>query len=161
MKAIVLILSISAGFFLFSCSNQSKSSTEQSVKLYLIALEGSSQQGRTIGCNDILVEITKTVKLEKTPLESTINELIAAKDSEELKNFVKGYQLMVIQLTIANSVADVYLNGELSINGTCDIPRIREQLNETAKQFTELKKVNFYINSQPIENYLNIAGQGF
>lgn len=161
MKRIILILALIAlGTFWFACSNQNGGSTEE-IKIYLVALEGTSQEGKIIGCNDKLVATTKSVKVEKTKLETSIGELIAAKDTEELKNYVKGFHLMLFQVTIAGGIGDVYLNGELNINGTCDIPRIREQLNETAKQFTDLKKVNFYINAQPLEKYLDIAGQGF
>lgn len=154
-------LIITVIFALSACSKKSEKASEQEIKIYFVALEGSSHEGKIFGCNDKLVELTKTVTAEKTPLESAIVELLAAKDTEELKNYVKGFQLMLFQVTIAGGVGDVYLNGELAINGTCDIPRIREQLYGTAKQFTDLKRVNFYINSQPLEKYLNVAGQGF
>lgn len=162
MKKISLIaLIIAAVVVLYSCSNKGGNSTEQDVNIYLVSLEGTNQEGKAFGCNDKLIAVSRSVKVEKTPIESAITELLAAKDTEELKNYVKGFQLMLFQVTIAGGACDVYLNGELAINGVCDIPRIREQLNETAKQFTDLKRVNFYINTQPLEKYLNIAGQGF
>ena len=160
-KISLLALIIAAVVALSACSKKSSSSSEQEIKVYFVALDGSNQQGKIIGCNDKLIAVSRSVKVEKTPIESAVTELLAAKDTEELKNYVKGFQLMLFQVTIAGGACDVYLNGELTINGICDIPRIREQLNETAKQFTDLKKVNFYINTQPLEKYLNIAGQGF
>ena len=162
MKKISLVAFIIAAVVVFSsCSSKGGNSNEQEVNIYLVSLEGTNREGKAFGCNDKLTAVSKTVKVENTPLESAITELLAATDTEELKNYVKGFQLMLFQVTIAGGVGDVYLNGELAINGVCDIPRIREQLNETAKQFTELKRVNFYINTQPLEKYLNIASQGF
>jgi len=162
MKKInLLVLLVAAVIALSACSSKKESSAEQEIKIYFVALGESNQQGKIIGCNDKLVEVTKSLKVEKSPLESAITELLASTDSDEVRNYVKGFQLMLFQVTIAGGVGDVYLNGELTINGTCDIPRIREQLYETAKQFTDLKKVNFYINTQPLEKYLDIAGQGF
>jgi hypothetical protein len=161
MKKISVLVILALGTVWFACSNKSSSSSSQEIKIYLVALAGTDVQGKTIGCDDKLVAVTKSVNIEKTPLETSIAELLAAKDTEELKNYVKGIQLMLFQVTIAGGVGDVYLNGELTISGTCDIPRIREQLNETARQFSDLKKVNFYINTQPLEKYLNVAGQGF
>ena len=160
-KISLLALIIAAVVVLPSCSSKGENYNEQDVNIYLVSLQGTDQEGKVFGCNDKLIAVSKSVKVEKTPLESAITELLAAQDTEELKNYVKGFQLMMFQVTIAGGVGDVYLNGELAINGVCDIPRIREQLNETAKQFTDLKKVNFYINTQPLEKYLNIAGQGF
>ncbi len=161
MKTISLLVVLGLVIISFACSKKSEDGFGKEIKIYLIALDASKHQGKVIGCNDLLVAIERDVKVEKSPLESAITELLNTKDTEELKNYVKGIQLMLFQVTIAGGVADVYLNGELTINGTCDIPRIREQLNETAKQFADLHKVNFYLNSKPLESYLDVAQQGF
>jgi len=161
MKTISLLVVLGFATIWFACSRKSETDYGKEIKIYLIALDASKHQGKVIGCNDLLVAIEKDVNVEKSPLESAITELLNTKDTEELKNYVKGIQLMLFQVTMAGGVADVYLNGELTINGTCDIPRIREQLNETAKQFTDLNKVNFYLNAKPLESYLDVAQQGF
>ncbi|NMB80488.1 MAG: hypothetical protein GYA14_01585 [Ignavibacteria bacterium] len=146
--------------------NGCKSSSEnkvikQDVKIYLVALEGTELSGKLIGCNDVLVEKEITVKAEKSVLESTLSELIDFKSTDELKNFVKGPALMLINVTIANGVADVYLKGDFNISGACDIARIKEQIYETLKQFTEFKKINILINNLTLEKYLDIAGATF
>ena len=56
----------------------------------MVALEGSTLQGKTIGCNDILVPISKNVLIEKNEVESAMNELFAAKSTDKLINFIKG-----------------------------------------------------------------------
>ncbi|MBI1936575.1 MAG: GerMN domain-containing protein [Ignavibacteriales bacterium] len=136
---------------------------EQSVQIYLTALQGSKLNGKVIGCNDKLIGIERKIIVERSPIETAINQLIMEKPAEveELRNFVKGPQLMLVQVTIAAGIADVYLTGDFDISTVCDISRIQEQLYETAKQFTDLKKVNFFINNQTLENYLSIAKESF
>ena len=158
-KVILIFSSIFLPLIFFGC--KSDGPKEISVNIYLVAYEGSNLSGKTIGCNDILVPITKNVLVENNGVESALNELLITKDSEELKNFVKGPSLLVYQVTIANGIADVYLKGDFHISGVCDIPRIKEQLYETAKQFSEIKKVKIYINDKTLESYLSVAEEGF
>ncbi len=158
-KVILIFSSIFLPLIFFGC--KSDGSKEISVNIYLVAYEGSNLSGKTIGCNDILAPITKNVLVENNGVESALNELLITKDSEELKNFVKGPSLLVYQVTIANGIADVYLKGDFHISGVCDIPRIKEQLYETAKQFSEIKKVKIYINDKTLESYLSVAEEGF
>lgn len=134
---------------------------KKDVKIYLIALEGTKLSGKLIGCNDVLVPKEITIKAEKTVLESTLSELIDFKSTGELQNFVRGPALMLIQVTIANGIADVYLKGDFNISGACDIARIKEQIYETLKQFPEYRKINIFINNQILEKYLDIAGATF
>lgn len=146
-----------------SCGKNDKKNEpqEQSVNIYLVALEGSNLSGKTIGCNDILVPISKNVLVEKSALESALNELLSIKKEGELLNFVKGPGLSLINVSIAEGIADIYLKGDFNISGACDIPRIHEQLNETAKQFPYLKKINIFINFQTLKEYLDIAKISF
>ncbi len=134
---------------------------EQTVYVYYVALEGTELTGKPIGCNDLLVREEKNIVVERSPLEAALNELVTSTPKGELKNFIKGPQLMLVQVTIANGIADVYLKGDFNISGVCDIPRIQEQLSETAKQFSDLKKVNFYINDQTLDDYLSVAKVSF
>lgn len=157
LHTIFLLLTI---FLLFSyCKDGSvQKPVEQEVRIYLIAPEGSSLPGKMIGCNDILVYEEKTVKIDRSILEAALTELITFKSTAELQNYVKGPGLMLIQVTVAGGIADVYLKGDFDIFGTCDVPRIKEQIYETANQFTEYKKINFLINDQTLEKYLSVAG---
>lgn len=162
----LFLLFLSSSFLLTNCgkSEETKEAPkEESVQIYLVALEGSKLNGKTIGCNDKLVSVERKVIVERSPIEAAINQLMLEKPAEveELKNFVKGPQLLLVQVTIAAGVADVYLTGDFDISTVCDISRIQEQLYETTAQFTDLKKVNFFINNQTLENYLTIAKESF
>jgi spore germination protein GerM len=155
-----IILLLLSGFSLFTnCSKNEQADSK--VNIYLVAFAGTSLEGKQIGCGDVLVSVTKNVLVEKNVVESAINELLLVTDTDELRNFVKGPGLLLFQATIANETADVYLKGEFNISGVCDIPRIKEQLYETIKQFPEIKKVNIFINDKSLEDYLSLAGKGF
>jgi len=159
VKVFLIFSSIFLSLIFFGC--KSNGPKEISVNIYLVAYEGSNLSGKTIGCNDILVPITKNVLVENNEVEAVLNELLITKDSEELKNFVKGPSLLVYQVTIANGIADVYLKGDFNISGVCDIPRIKEQLYETAQQFSDITKVKIYINDKTLESYLSVSEEGF
>ncbi|MCX6175665.1 MAG: GerMN domain-containing protein [Ignavibacteriales bacterium] len=158
-KLILFISIIILSIFIISCNGNGPK--EISVNIYLVAYQGSNLNGKKIGCNDILVPITKNVLVENNEVESALNELLITKDSEELKNFVKGPSLLVYQVTIADGIADVYLKGDFHMSAVCDIPRIKEQLYETTKQFSDIKEVKIYINDKTLESYLTVAQEGF
>ena len=161
----VLSIGILTAIILLIISKSSKTEldepSELNANIYLIASEGSNQAGKTIGCGDILVAEPKNIQYEKTQLEAILAELFAQKETNELHNFVKGPNLILYQITIANGNADIYLKGDFFISSVCDSARIREQLYETANQFPDIKKINFYINTQTLETYLSIAKKGF
>ena len=146
-------------FFIISCSGSGQK--EISVNIYMVAYEGSNLSGKAIGCNEILVPITKNVVVENNEVEAALNELLATPGIDELKNYVKGPSLIVYQVTIANGIADVYLKGDFDISGICDISRIKEQLYETAKQFSDINTVKIYINDKTLEAYLSESEEGF
>lgn len=158
-ELISVILIIFFTIFIISC--KSNGPKEISVNIYLIAFEGTNLNGKKIGCNDILVPITKNVLVENNEVEAALNELLVTPSTDELKNFIKGPSLIVYQVNIANGIADVYLKGDFDISNLCDIPRIKEQLYETSKQFSDIKNVEIYINDKTLESYLSVSEQGF
>lgn len=165
MRNIKLIL-IGIAFFGFlmaaGCGKNSKDEPEESAfMIYLVAPEGSNLQGKIIGCKDILVPVSKLSPVEKNVVESAMMELFAAKSSEEYTNFIKGPGLFLYQATLSNGIAEIYIKGDFAISSKCDISRIREQLYETAGQFSDVKNAKFFINAETLESYLSIAEKGF
>jgi hypothetical protein len=157
-KYFLLYVFMPIALLTFGCKS---GAPEVSANIYLVAINNEKLEGKTFGCGNILVPITKNVISDPNNVEAALNELLRTKDTEELKNYVKGAGLIVFQVTIANGSADVYLKGDLTINDPCDIPCIQEQLTETAKQFPGIERVNFFINNQTLDAYLKIAKQGF
>jgi hypothetical protein len=160
MKFHMLLIFAAVAISFLGCSKK-RSPSEQNINIYMIASEGTSYSGKTIGCNDVLVPVSKTVTSNGNIIEEAINSLLAEKDSDDLKNYVKGPQLILFQVNLAGGVADIYFKGDFLITGACDIPRIKEQITETIKQFADIKKANTYINNQSLDSYLKIAKDGF
>ena len=153
-----ILMTVAVIFLLLGCgknkSNEKAEPTDRTVYLYLVALEGSPHEGKQFGCNDKLVPVEEEVSVENSVIEAAVKKLITFDDQKDLLNFVRGPGLMLYQVTIADSIADVYLKGSFEILSKCDIPRIEEQLTGTARQFREYKEVNFFINNKTLEDYL-------
>ena len=64
--------------------------------------------------------------------------------------------LEIENLYIQDGVAYIYLKGELLQGGTCDSPRIEEQLKATALQFSTVRDVKIFINNEPLEAVLSL-----
>jgi hypothetical protein len=158
-----LVIIVALLVFIFSkCHSKEPDLTyEIDAVIYLVAHEGSAVVGETFGCNDILVGVTKKLKVESSGIEAALNELILQPDTPELHNFVKGPRLFLLKVLIANNRAEVYLKGDFNISAKCDTERIRQQLYKTASQFDEYKDVKFYISDLTLEKYLSISEMGF
>lgn len=162
VRIFLMISLVPASFLFYNCSKKNTDEPKEiAVNLYMVALEGSTLQGKNIGCNDILVPIPKNVMIEKNKVDAAMTELFAAKNTDGLINFIKGPGLFLYQVTLSNGIAEIYLKGDFHILNVCDIPRIQGQLYETAKQFPDVKEVKIFINAQSLESYLAIAKRGF
>ncbi|MCX6170397.1 MAG: hypothetical protein NTX65_13710 [Ignavibacteriales bacterium] len=161
IKILLFVFFTSSLLLLNGCGKKdSNEPVEMTVNFYMVAPEGSSLTGKPIDCNEILVPISKTILIEKNEVESAFTELFAAKDTDDMKNYIKGPGLFLYQSTLSDGMAEVYIKGDFAISSLCDISRIREQLYETAKQFPDVKEVKIFINAQSLESYLSVSKQG-
>jgi spore germination protein GerM len=123
------------------------------VKVYLVAVDDNGKTGKKIGCNDSLVAITRTVKLTSSPLKAAIEELLVIPHdySKQLGNYWWGENLKVKNVSIRKGIATINISGEgPSVAGVCDEPRITSQIDETAKQFPNVKRVKVFVNGRPL-----------
>jgi hypothetical protein len=126
----------------------------QVVKVYLVAVGDSGRTGKKIGCEDSLVAVTRPTKSTVAPLKAALQELLAIPPVTEgpprLENFWKGRNLQVRSVSISRNTATIRLSGEIYVAGVCDIPRIEAQIEETAKQFPNVKRVNVFIGKRTL-----------
>jgi spore germination protein GerM len=126
------------------------------VKVYLVAVGDNGKMGKKIGCEDSLVAVTRTIKENAAPLKAAIQELLSTPqetgDNPKLQNFWKGKNLRVRSVSIRKSTATIYLSGEVFVAGICDEPRIKSQVEETAKQFPNVKRVKVFIGKRRLED---------
>lgn len=129
------------------------------VGVYFVVLEDNGAKGPKIGCGDSLVEVKREVSDDPEVLKLAINELLSIKDStygeEEYYNALANSNLQIDKIEIDQQTANIYLTGSLSLGGTCDSPRVEEQLKATAQQFPSIKTANFYINNIPLSEALS------
>ncbi|MCL6097475.1 MAG: GerMN domain-containing protein [Bacteroidetes bacterium] len=162
-NVVILIAVIGGlGYFVWHrCNRKNGTETKETTfNIYLISDTGTNVEGEKTICNDIVTPVSKTVIVEKSEIEAAMNELFAQRDTLQLHNYIQGPGLLLFNVSVADNVAEVYITGDFRIQIKCDIDRIHHQLYDTAKQFKDLQ-VKFYINNEPLDNYLAIAEKGF
>lgn len=138
-----------------TATSSAQPTTAQKIKIYLVALEDNGQRGPKIGCNDSLVPVERTVTPTNSLLEAAIAELLKPNEMSSLYNVLNQSSLAIDKITLQSNSADIYLKGNLVVNGACDTPRIQEQLKATATQFPTVQIANFYINNRPLNEALS------
>lgn len=153
----------------FIDSTVSSSSTYQSVKLALLDYPAvgdnytEESTGSEHGC-DRVVMVEQDIEPTTTPLTAALTALFAI-DTEEYEgwqNFIAQTNdtLSFDRATVTDSVAHIYLAGELSgLAGACDNPRAAIQIEETALQFDTVDSVQLYLNDEPSDD-LGAAASG-
>lgn len=133
---------------------------ESQVRIYLIALNDNGKSGQDIGTGDSLVKVDRTISTPQTPLKAAFDELLSLKDpyygNSRLYNALYRSDLKLDKATITDRKAEVYLSGSLSLGGVMDNPRVENQLNATALQFSNVKEVQIYINDKPLKDVLSL-----
>lgn len=137
-------------------------STQNMVKIFLIAVNDNGQTGIPVGCGDsavpVLVEIAPTQVVLKAALESLLSVKEQYYGQSGLYNALYQSDLQVENVTIDNSgKASVYLTGTLKMGGECDTPRVHAQFEQTALQFPTVKTVIIYINGILLSDVVSLS----
>ncbi len=134
-------------------TTQDVSTSTMKVKVALLGAQmETSNKDRFRGC-DVVELQEREVPYSQTPLTAALRELFSKKDiwmPGELApgNFIASQtELFFDTVSIENGIAKIYLLGKIGpLNGVCDDPRLRIQLEETSLQFNTIQKVEFYLN---------------
>lgn len=141
-------------------------SQKHTVKVFLTMPEDTGAKGKMIGCNDILVSVDREVPNTKAMLQVSIDALLSLPitynadglsspffGNSQMYNALYQSKLQLQKATIVNGTANIYLTGELMTGGVCDDPRVIAQIEETARQFPTVLRVQTWINGQVLESY--------
>ncbi len=124
------------------------------ILLYYYNQEKDKDEKGNIRCSrDGLVAIEREIPVSKTPIQDTINLLLKGKENLTQNDIERGitteYPLEGLRLKSANLKEDgtLILEFEDPLNrtggGSCRVGILWSQIEETAKQFPEVKKVRF------------------
>ncbi|MGB8980724.1 MAG: GerMN domain-containing protein [Anaerolineales bacterium] len=132
---------------------------EQTVRIFLIALEDNGQSGEFVGCGDSAVPVTVTIPHTQGVLRAALEKLLSARQQfygeSGLYNALYQSDLQVAGVTIEQGKAIIHLTGSIMLGGTCDAPRLQAQIEQTALQFSTVTDVDVFINDKPIEEALS------
>lgn len=140
MKIKVLIL---LSILLVSCGAKPQASFEgeTTLKVALVKLDDNGASGEAIGCGDSIVYIDKTtdgIKLKNSKkVRLALTELFAygaTATTDEYYNGLQHSKNLAVDSVKENSAAgtiEVQLTGQLISAGTCDDPRMQEQIYST------------------------------
>lgn len=139
-----------------------ETSTLIPVQLYFVLIDDRGAQGTAIGCGDSVSSVDITIPTTSNPVRAALKQLLSVREQyygkSELYNALYQSELRVKEVTVENGRAAVYLTGELLSGGTCDDPRIREQIKQTVLQFSDIQTVDIFVNDTPIETLLSGKG---
>lgn len=134
-------------------------STEQTVKIFLIALEDNGQSGTRVGCGDSAIPVTVTIPKTQGVLRAALEKLLSAKKQfygeSGYYNALYQSDLQVAKVTIEQGKAIIHLTGTIMLGGTCDAPRLEAQIEQTALQFSTVSDVAVFVNDVPLEDILS------
>lgn len=134
----------------------------QMVNIYFIAIEDDGKTGKKIGCNDSVVPVKREIGKTQTPLQDALKELLSYKSQyfgeSGFYNALYHSDLKFDSATITNGEAEIKMSGALKLSGVCDSPRVKAQIEETARQFPTVSTVRVLINNKPIDDVLSGRG---
>lgn len=129
---------------------------EHTTQIYLVAIGDDAKP--TFGCGDSLEGVTQKITTT-APLTETLTRLLALDDQyygeSGLYNALWQSDLSLESASLTDGVASIALTGSLKLGGTCDSPRVKEQLTATATQFATVDSVNITVNGQPLDEALS------
>lgn len=137
----------------------SAAATTAALTLFYVAVGDAGQSGPEIGCGDSLVA-TQTGPEEFTNQVEASMAALLADDNEELggsglRNAVAASDLEYVTSLVDGDVVTVELEGTVSSGGTCDDPRIIEQLKYTAMTAAGTGEAEILVEGEKIEEVLS------
>ena len=127
-----------------------------SMKMYLVALEDAGRSGPAIGCGDSLVAVDIPARDKKAALQELLNLHTMYYGQSGLYSALYQSNLKIDRFETGEQKTEVNLAGKLIPGGTCDAPRIKEQLSATLRQSTDTgSSIDITINGISLEELLS------
>ncbi len=118
--------------------------SDQTVTIFLVAIEDSGISGKKIGCDDSLVPVEVTIRSDLISPWSALSALLNLDQTyygeSGLYNALHQSDLEIQSYETHEGKATVYLEGELMLGGVCDNPRVEEQILATILQDGQIEE---------------------
>jgi hypothetical protein len=131
------------------------------VRVFAIALDDHGAAGRAVGCGDSAVPLEMDLPSPQPALEGALTALLALGDRPQpsgLYNALAHSPLKIERIDRSGPEVRVYLSGYVELGGECDSPRILAQLTETALQFEDVQRAQFFLDGKPLRGLLSGKG---
>jgi hypothetical protein len=132
------------------------------VRVFLISPADNGRAGHKAGCGDSAVPVEINLPRPEPALEGALRALLAQKERHHepsgLSNPLYSSALELVRIERQGGEARVYLKGYLEMGGECDNPRILAELQETALQFSDVTRVQFFLEDRPLAEILSGKG---
>lgn len=142
---------------------------EINLQVALIKMADNGKNDELVGCGDSIVLVDKSVEGEDFIDSRKVSEALellfetdALNQSELYNSLANSKNLAISSVNISenpgNTVIQVDIVGEMMSAGTCDDPRIKEQIYSTIEANAEADEIKVTINGEDLEGYFNMAG---
>lgn len=133
--------------------------TTAALTIFYVAVDDQGKSGPKIGCGDSMVATESAPETFTNQVETSIKMLLNDKSSEHgqsgLVNALAASDLRFVNSKVSGDEVAVDLSGTVSSGGTCDDPRIIEQLKYTAKTAAGVGSARILIDGIDIEKVLS------
>jgi len=134
--------------------------SEQTVTIFLVAIEDKGISGIKIGCDDSLIPVEVTIRSDLTSPWSALSALLNLDETyfgeSGLYNALHQSDLEIQSYETFEGKTKVYLEGELMLGGVCDTPRVEEQILSTILQGDQVEEVEVYVNGVLLQEVLSL-----
>ncbi len=134
--------------------------SDQTVTIFLVAIEDKGMSGKKIGCDDSLIPVEVLIRSDMTFPWNALTALLNLQETyfgeSGLYNALHESDLEILSYETQEGKAKVYLEGELMLGGVCDTPRVEEQILTTILQDDAIEEVEVYINEVLLQEALSL-----
>lgn len=132
------------------------------VRVFLISPGDQGHSGHKVGCGDSAVPVELGLPRKEPGLAGALGALLALKERYQepsgLSNPLYSSALQLVRVERHGGDVRVYLKGYLEMGDECDNPRILAELQETALQFKDVSRVQFFLDERPLPEILSGKG---
>lgn len=128
--------------------------TTAALSIYYVAVGDQGQSGPEIGCGDSLISTQSAPQTFTDKVKAALELLLGDKSADYgqtgLRNAVADSMLRFVSSSVSGDIVIVNLSGRISSGGTCDDPRIIEQISRTASTAAGVDAARILVNGIPI-----------